>query len=208
MAGEWMSLSEVAKLIGVHPSTVRSWANNGKLPTHRTQGGHRRFRRADIDLWMRSRNGGQAPVDLMIQHALRRTRLELNEGRLAGEPWYLRLTNEARDQYRLSGRSLLLGLISHLSNTITPEQTSAEARSLGFEYAARGQGCGLAISEAVSAFLFFRNILVDSLVDYYEEASVASPHAWSELVRKSQVFTDQILITLLQTYESIQKGVK
>ncbi len=208
MANEWLSLSEVAEMIGVHPSTVRAWANDGRLPTHRTEGGHRRFRRADIDLWMRSQEGQGVPVDLMIQHVLRRTRLEVNDGKLSAEHWYMQLGNEAREQYRMSGRSLLLGLIAHLSNTTTPEQTSAEARSLGFEYAARGEGCGLSSSDAVSAFLFFRNILLNSMIGYYEDANVNSSKAWSELIRKSQAFTDQILVTLLQTYEGYQRGVK
>lgn len=208
MATDWLSLSEVADLVGVHPSTIRSWANEGRLTAHRTDGGHRRFRRTDIDLWMHSREANSVPVDLMVQHVLRRTRLEVTDGKLASESWYSRLTAEARDHYRLSGRSLLLGLIAHLSNTTSPEETSAEARSLGFEYAARGQGCGLSGSEAVSAFLFFRNILFNSMINYYEEASVSSPRAWSELIRKSQAFTDQILVTLLQTYEGYHRSVR
>ena len=208
MANDWLSLSEVAALIGVHPSTVRSWANDGRLPTHRTQGGHRRFRRTDIDLWMHSQGRHEMPVDLIVQHVLRRTRLEVTDGKLEGEGWYAHLSSEARDQYRLSGRSLLLGLVAHLSDTTTPEQSAAEARSLGFEYAARGQGCGLSVTEAVSAFLFFRGILVNSMINYYEEAGIASPKAWSELVHKSQDFTDRILVALLQTYEGNQRGVK
>ena len=208
MTTDWLSLSEVAELIGVHPSTIRSWANVGRLPAHRTDGGHRRFRRTDIDLWMHAQEGKDVPVDLLIQHVLRRTRLEVTDGKLAEEGWYAHLSTEARDQYRTSGRSLLLGLIAHLSNSITPEQTKAEARSLGFEYASRGEGCGLSVSDAVSAFLFFRNILFNSMINYYEEASVSSPKAWSELIRKSQAFTDQILVTLLQTYEGYHRGAR
>ena len=45
MNDEWLSLSDAAKLLGVHPSTVRLWSDKGVLPTHRTSGGHRRYRR-------------------------------------------------------------------------------------------------------------------------------------------------------------------
>ena len=55
MSGEWLSLSEIAELLGVHPSTVRSWSDQGRMPVHRTQGGHRRYRRSEIELWMQSR---------------------------------------------------------------------------------------------------------------------------------------------------------
>jgi excisionase family DNA binding protein len=41
---------EVAKLLGVRASTVASWARIGALkPAMRTVGGHRRYRRTDVD---------------------------------------------------------------------------------------------------------------------------------------------------------------
>ncbi len=40
--------AEVAELFRVDPKTVTRWANAGKIPTLRTLGGHRRFRRADV----------------------------------------------------------------------------------------------------------------------------------------------------------------
>jgi len=41
--------AEVAWLFRVDPSTVTRWAKSGKLPFIRTVGGHRRYRRADIE---------------------------------------------------------------------------------------------------------------------------------------------------------------
>lgn len=52
MRPEWLSLSKVASILGVHPSTVRNWSDQGVLPVHRTKGGHRRYLRSEIDLWM------------------------------------------------------------------------------------------------------------------------------------------------------------
>jgi excisionase family DNA binding protein len=34
MPGDWLSLSEIATELGVHPSTVRNWADQGDLPVH------------------------------------------------------------------------------------------------------------------------------------------------------------------------------
>lgn len=39
---------EVAKLFRVDPKTVTRWAQNGKIPSVTTPGGHRRFRRSTI----------------------------------------------------------------------------------------------------------------------------------------------------------------
>ena len=41
--------SEVARALQVSPKTVTRWAKEGKLPSRRTLGGHRRYARADIE---------------------------------------------------------------------------------------------------------------------------------------------------------------
>lgn len=40
---EPMTVGEVARLFAVHTSTVARWATEGRLPSFRTPGGHRRF---------------------------------------------------------------------------------------------------------------------------------------------------------------------
>lgn len=42
-ARELMSPREVAESFGVDPKTVTRWANDGRLATVRTPGGHRRY---------------------------------------------------------------------------------------------------------------------------------------------------------------------
>ena len=40
---------EVAELFGVDPKTVTRWAKAGKLTSIRTLGGHRRFRKSEVE---------------------------------------------------------------------------------------------------------------------------------------------------------------
>ena len=40
---------EVATLFRVNPKTVTRWAQTGKISTVRTLGGHRRFRRNEVE---------------------------------------------------------------------------------------------------------------------------------------------------------------
>ncbi|HEU4976474.1 MAG TPA: EAL domain-containing protein [Baekduia sp.] len=47
--GETITLGGASDLLGVSTSTLRRWADSGRLPAIRTEGGHRRFRRADVD---------------------------------------------------------------------------------------------------------------------------------------------------------------
>ena len=205
MSHEWLSLSEIAEILGVHPSTVRSWSDQGRMPVHRTQGGHRRYRRSEIELWMQSRQV-ELPHEsqLVIQNALKRIRIQIGEGRLESESWYQKLDEQARDQYRRSGRALLQGLFGYLASE--SGVSDADARSLGYEYASRGWRYDLSSAEATQAFLFFRNLLLDSMLAVFEAAAVQSPLAWSDMFRKISAFTDQIQITLLETYDAYQRG--
>ena len=202
---QWLSLSQAAEVLGVHPSTVRSWADQGSLPAQRTQGGHRRFRRTDVEQWQRLRSENAIPESNTVFYGmLRTTRLQIEEARLENQEWYRKLDDEARRQYRLSGRSLVQGLAVHLS--ATGDGMEAEARSLGYEYASRGQRCGLDCVEAAHAFQFFRSAVMESVLNAYEAAGVRSPQAWTDMVRKMITFSDLIMLTLLETYEALQRG--
>jgi excisionase family DNA binding protein len=200
---EWLSLSDAAEVLGVHPSTVRSWSNEGALPVHRTQGGHRRYLRSELEVWLRSQRGEVDELSLLIQNALRNTRFQIGEGRLNAESWYSKLDEEARRQYRESGRALLNGLLQAITNS-NPLDT-VEADALGYEYASRGHRYGLNSVEATHAFLFFRNVLLQSTLAIFESAAVRTPEAWSEIFRRITQFTDRILIKLLETYELSQR---
>lgn len=138
----------------------------------------------------------------MYASVLRNTRVQISESNLEAESWYRKMDHDAREQYRLSGRSLVQGLIGHL--TSTDEGLEAEAKSLGYEYASRGQRVGLSSVEAAHAFQFFRTAVMDSILTAYENADIRSPQIWSELFRKMNSFSDLIIITLLDTYEAIQ----
>ena len=205
MQNEWLSLGDVAQKLGVHPSTVRSWSDHGHLPVHRTHGGHRRYLHSEIDLWVQSQHqGGADDANMIIQNALRSTRFQISLGRLEQEHWYQMLDEDAREQYRVSGRALLQGLINYLN--YQGAKAEAEAETLGYEYASRGRRYGLNSVDATHAFLFFRNTLLESMLDVYESAAVRSPHAWSDMMRKINEFTDAILITIMETYEAYHRS--
>jgi excisionase family DNA binding protein len=49
---EFMTTTEVAAAFRVDRNTVLRWAKTGTLPSARTPGGHRRYRRADVLAYM------------------------------------------------------------------------------------------------------------------------------------------------------------
>lgn len=205
MTKEWLSLGQVAELLGVHPSTVRNWSDQGALPVHRTKGGHRRYRRKDVDLWMQSYQAkGEADIEEVGQTALRMTRLQVSEGSLESEAWYQKLDAEARDQYRRSGRATVQSLMAYMG--ADEEIAEAEARALGYEYASQARRCSLTTIEAIKAFMYFRDLIMESLLIVYEDARVSSPMVWSNMMRKMSSFTDLVMITLLETMEAYERA--
>jgi excisionase family DNA binding protein len=46
---DYMTPGEAARSLHVSPKTINRWANEGRIPCIVTLGGHRRFRREDID---------------------------------------------------------------------------------------------------------------------------------------------------------------
>jgi len=206
MTDEWLTLSDAAKLLGVHPSTVRLWSDKGALPVHKTQGGHRRYKRGEILLWAeansKSPNEAIEPEGMM-QEVVKNVRMQISEGRLQEESWYQMLDEEARVQYRMSARSLFQGLMNYMATN--GEGAANEAYAIGYEYASRARRYQLSYVDAAKAFLFFRDTLMESFIKVYTEANVPSKKA-TEMYRKMHTFTDEILISLLDTYRTLENA--
>ncbi len=49
---EWLTLGQAAKYLGVAQSTIRKWSDVGRVPAFYTPGGHRRYRRRDLDAFL------------------------------------------------------------------------------------------------------------------------------------------------------------
>jgi excisionase family DNA binding protein len=54
---DWLTLGQAASYLGVAQSTVRKWSDSGRLPAFYTPGGHRRFRRGDLDSFLAGSRG-------------------------------------------------------------------------------------------------------------------------------------------------------
>lgn len=56
---DYLRPAHVAEVLHVSPKTVSRWAADGRLPCLVTLGGHRRFRRTDVEEIRRRMEGGQ-----------------------------------------------------------------------------------------------------------------------------------------------------
>jgi excisionase family DNA binding protein len=64
---DWLTLGQAAKFLGVAQSTIRKWSDQGRVPAFYTPGGHRRYRRRDLEAFLdRSGPGGKASGPLVL----------------------------------------------------------------------------------------------------------------------------------------------
>lgn len=201
MTSDWLNLSEAAELLGVHPSTLRTWADRGDLPAHRTPGKHRRFRRADVEAWAAARRESRPFAGQMIvEHALGRTRMQMAEGQLNHTAWYPRLDEAHKQEFREAGRSLLNQLLRYLGEE--GEAVLAEGKDIGREYERLGRGVGLSLSETVSVFLYFRDFLYESVIDVYQASGQRAAREWAQMHRRIASFTNAVLLALVEAHEA------
>jgi excisionase family DNA binding protein len=64
---DWLTLGQAAKFLGVAQSTIRKWSDQGRVPAFYTPGGHRRYRRRDLEAFLdRSGPGGKTGGPLVL----------------------------------------------------------------------------------------------------------------------------------------------
>jgi DNA-binding transcriptional MerR regulator len=182
---------------------VRLWSDKGVLPTHRTSGGHRRYRRDEVLLWAKTAREVRVEPESIMPQAMKNVRVQIGEANLESESWYEKLDENARRQYRESAHSLAQGLMTYLSSE---NGDDFEAHAIGYEYASRARRYGLSEVDATRALLFFRNALIESVMKVYREANILSGKAWEDMLHKMHTFTDQILVSLLETYHKLENA--
>ena len=94
---EWLSVGRAADLLGVTPYTLRDWTGRGVVAARRTNGGHRRYSRADIERLVAATRSGAALED--VYGGLRRlTTLADVSSALFGETGPEEVLRVARDK--------------------------------------------------------------------------------------------------------------
>ncbi len=200
----WLNLSSASKLLGVHPTTLRSWADAGKIPCYRTPGGHRRFRAEDIRAFL-IQTSHAVPIhhtdeQALLSTALAETRRELAELPAAELGWYSKFDEKGIEHQRILGRSLFEKAIGYLILRENREKTLAESRALGRAYAASSLRYDISLLETVRAFQYFRQQLWRSIVSEAAERSVGEKDI--AMFREDfDRFFDEVLFGLIEAYE-------
>ncbi len=201
-SSEWVSLRQAADILGVHPATVRNWADKGDVPSRRTAGGHRRFRRGDL-LQYAELQGELQPleVQVIIQNALGQTRMEVGGGTLSGIPWYNAMSERTREGLRQQGRNVLEQLRQYLAHG-APDAELSNAIRLGKDYAIVLHRDQLPLPHAVRGFLYFSDFVINAILTWSEIATPRTSTEWGVLLRHVNTFINAMLLSIVEYYEA------
>ena len=81
--GSELSVSQAARLLGVSVSSLRAWAAVGDVPHARTAGGHRRFRRDDLQRFLAAHGGTLPDGETVRSRRLMGTRIPAHDAAAA-----------------------------------------------------------------------------------------------------------------------------
>lgn len=199
---KWLTLSEAARTLGVHPSTLRRWADSGSVPVNVTPGGHRRFLEADlVALDSRNQTEYASPVntgEIWGDYALVETRQRLISQ--PEPPWLAAFDADTRNEKRALGRRLMGLIMQHISTPADDETLLIEAKSIALRYAQNCVRVGISAAEGLRATAFFRDALTEVALQMPQVAHFDSGAQLRLLRKVNQVF-NVVQVGLIEYYE-------
>jgi excisionase family DNA binding protein len=197
---KWLSLQEASRMLGVHPSTLRQWADAGKIHTVRTPGGHRRFAETDVRALLEPEVLEPSAVHLSVFGSRGKARLEVSGGELGEQTWYQKLDETGKAEYRDLGRKLLPMVMQYLSQPADQPTILEEARSLARNFCQRSLLGKLNLVEAVTLFLYLQNFLLDGVVKAMDNLDQNTGTDVVPACVQVNLFVKETLVDVLQTY--------
>lgn len=196
----WLTLSEAAQRLGVHPSTVRRWTDSGDLLCARTPGGHRRFLAEHLDAFLRSYQEAAVATspDALRETLIRVTLHHIDRENVSGKAWHAAFNEPERAVRRESGRRLLGLAIRYTSRNTERDVALREGQQIGWQYGQDAAKRGLSLADTAQAFLFFRDMLVRAT-----QSSPSIPHDAEDIpIRRNLLgFTDGVFSAAMDAYE-------
>ena len=200
MSDTLYSLKEAADRLGVHPVTLRRWAESGKIEAVRTPGGHRRFAESEIK---RLTTQVEADATDGIGEQLKESALTSTRRDITGleASWISSISDKDRKEKRLLGRRLMGLLVQYVgSDEGEGGEIMDEARTIARLYAKGAVMAGLPLQEALKAVNFFRDHILESAV-LLPESARRNPEANQRMFRKLNTFLNEVQLQIADCYE-------
>jgi excisionase family DNA binding protein len=201
-ATEWLTLTEAAEALRVHPTTLRRWADSGQVPVFLTPGGHRRFAASDVRHIAARRHSVRrvGPVErIWADQALAMARKQL--AAQEGERWLQQHDGGSRDRGRQMGQQLMGLILEYLTAEDDDGPQLAQARKIGARYGQASRELALPLTDALRAAMFFRDTLTTSAVQLPDNVRIPTG-SQVRLVTRINRIVNEVQLGVADAYSS------
>lgn len=198
-----LSLNDAAHRLGVHFTTLRRWADEGKIATVITPGGHRRFHVDDLQRFLDEKKNKYLKYDVAEAYeetAMKHTRQELDtHGKET--PWMQHFANpEEVAHQRQMGKRLFGVMLQYISVSDEGADYLEEAKSIGKMYAVEMKERNLPLSEVLQAAMFFKDALVEAALQL-PQTTQFRPDTNHRLLRRMNDVLNAVQLAIVEAYE-------
>jgi excisionase family DNA binding protein len=197
----WVTLGRACEILGVDESTLRRWADSGRLRVYRTPGGHRRFSLGHLQELVAGESKS-ASVGQVGRMALARIRRQLQRARQEEGSWYSTLPDEERQKLRDLGRRLVEMVGEYFDKRTRRVSLLDEARDVGVAYGRILIAAGLPLPSAVEAYIGFRKTMDETTRQASTREALPTEEAL-DACGQVHALGDQVLLGIASAYEAI-----
>lgn len=193
----WMTLGEASNFLGVDVSTLRAWADAGRIHAFRTPGGHRRFARGELDAFVSRK---QPRGHVRLSSLIGRSGAEWFQGRrgqqIRGERWYAAIDSRSAEALRRTCRQLMRALAGYVSGGPRQRMHLRAGERASQALGASVASLQLTPTAAIRAFLSFRELITRTVS--------TKPVPLDQKVRSIQhidTFLNRALVRMMDAFE-------
>jgi excisionase family DNA binding protein len=202
----WLRLGEAADYLGVHPVTLRRWADERRIACIRTPGGRRRFLQADLDDFVTSSRNevlSKTPptTALLPLSPISFAPAQVN---LRDQSWFAHMDEHHRMSLRGQGQKLMATLMHYIARDEGGEAYLQEGERLAIGYAGLFLHNGLNLPDVINAFMRIRRSITNSLREVGQDERPPD-HAAHRLHHRTEDFLDHVLLAIVNVYQDAKR---
>ena len=198
---DWLTLGQASEVLGIHYTTLRTWADSGAIAVFRTPGGHRRFSAEDLRRFLEQRVEQTEIMDsgALVDAAVGRVRDQMRQSPDQTHGWIASADEATRDLQRARGRQLFASAIAYVMKPAQRKQILLDGHQLGYAYGREAAASKINLAEAGRAVQFFRNQLVLAL--QHDQGGEGLDADDVQIQQHVNRFLDEVLYAVLEGYE-------